>query len=95
MERIISATIVSGAEAIHPGFGLLSEKTVALQKLCEECNIIFIGPDSNVIAKLGDKQAARETMISAGVPVIPGGDHAINDEKEKRDCKKGWLSSYD
>ena len=87
MERIISATIVSGAEAIHPGFGLLSENS-RFAKLCEECNIIFIGPDSNVIAKLGDKQAARETMISAGVPVIPGGDHAVYDEKDAKETAK-------
>ena len=87
MERIISATIVSGAEAIHPGFGLLSENS-RFAILCEECNIIFIGPDSNVIAKLGDKQAARETMISAGVPVIPGGDHAVYDEKDAKETAK-------
>lgn len=87
MERIISATIVSGAEAIHPGFGLLSENS-RFAKLCEECNIIFIGPDSNVIAKLGDKQAARETMISAGVPVIPGGDHAVYDEEDAKETAK-------
>lgn len=81
MERIISATIISGAEAIHPGFGLLSENS-RFAKLCEECNIIFIGPASDVISRLGDKQAARETMIQAGIPVIPGGDHAIYDEAD-------------
>lgn len=81
MERIISATIISGAEAIHPGFGLLSENN-RFAKLCEECNIIFIGPASDVISRLGDKQAARETMMQAGIPVIPGGDHAIYDEAD-------------
>lgn len=81
MEKIISATIVSGADAIHPGFGLLSENSRFAQ-LCEQCNIIFIGPGSDVIARLGDKQAARTTMQQAGVPVIPGSDHAVYSEKE-------------
>ena len=71
MERIISATLVSGADAIHPGFGFLSENSKVAQ-LCEKCGIIFIGPDSSVIASLGNKSVARNTMESAGVPVIPG-----------------------
>lgn len=54
MEQIISATIVSGADAIHPGFGFLSENT-KFAELCEKCNIIFIGPDSKVISRLGNK----------------------------------------
>ncbi len=76
MEKIISATIISGADAIHPGFGFLSENS-KFAKLCEKCKIIFIGPKSEVIANLGDKQAARNTMLEAGVPVIPGSDHAV------------------
>ncbi len=76
MEKIISATIISGADAIHPGFGFLSENS-KFAKLCEKCKIIFIGPKSDVIAGLGDKQAARNTMLEAGVPVIPGSDHAV------------------
>ena len=71
MERIISATLVSGADAIHPGFGFLSENSKFAQ-LCEKCGIIFIGPDSGVIASLGNKSVARNTMENAGVPVIPG-----------------------
>ncbi len=76
MEKIISATIISGADAIHPGFGFLSENS-KFADLCEKCKIIFIGPKADVIARLGDKQAARNTMLHAGVPVIPGSDHAI------------------
>ncbi len=76
MEKIISATIISGADAIHPGFGFLSENS-KFADLCEKCKIIFIGPKADVIARLGDKQAARNTMLLAGVPVIPGSDHAI------------------
>lgn len=72
MENIISATIVTGADAIHPGFGFLSENS-RFAELCEQCNITFIGPPANVIASLGNKQAAKNTMANAGVPIIPGG----------------------
>lgn len=78
MERIISATIVSGADAIHPGFGFLSENS-KFAELCEQCHITFIGPGSEVIARLGNKQEARNTMVNAGVPVIPGSSEPIYD----------------
>ena len=78
MDRIISATIITGADAIHPGFGFLSENS-KFAKLCEDCGITFIGPDSDVISRLGNKQEARNTMIAAGVPVIPGSTEAIYD----------------
>ena len=58
MENIISATVVSGADAIHPGFGFLSENS-KFAELCEQCGITFIGPPANVIAKLGNKQEIR------------------------------------
>ena len=61
MERIISATIVSGADAIHPGFGFLSENS-RFAELCEQCHITFIGPGSEVIAKLG-KMCIRDRVI--------------------------------
>lgn len=76
MENIISATIVSGADAVHPGFGFLSENS-RFAELCEQCHITFIGPPSHVIANLGNKQAAKNTMAAAGVPVIPGSEKAI------------------
>ncbi len=78
MDRIISATIISGADAIHPGFGFLSENS-KFAELCEQCNITFIGPGADIIAKLGNKQEARNTMIAAGVPVIPGSKEPIYD----------------
>ena len=76
MENIISATIVSGEDAVHPGFGFLSENS-RFAELCEQCHITFIGPPSHVIASLGNKQAAKNTMAAAGVPVIPGSEKAI------------------
>lgn len=78
MDRILSATIISGADAIHPGFGFLSENS-KFAELCEQCNITFIGPNSRVIASLGNKQEARNTMSAAGVPVIPGSKEPIYD----------------
>ncbi len=71
MERILSATIITGAEAIHPGFGFLSENS-KFAKMCDECNITFIGPSAELIDKMGNKSEARSTMIAAGVPVTPG-----------------------
>lgn len=71
MERILSATIASKADAIHPGFGFLSENS-KFASLCEKCNISFIGPDSDTIEKTGNKSEARNTMIQAEVPVVPG-----------------------
>lgn len=76
MDRIISATIVTGADAIHPGFGFLSENA-KFAELCERCHITFIGPKAKVIASLGNKQEARNTMITAGVPVIPGSEKSV------------------
>ncbi|MCI8993459.1 MAG: acetyl-CoA carboxylase biotin carboxylase subunit [Eubacterium sp.] len=71
MERMLSAAIVTKSEAIHPGFGFLSENT-KFAELCEKCNLDFIGPSSEVIHKMGDKSEARKTMMDAGVPVVPG-----------------------
>ncbi len=71
MEQIISATVTSGADAIHPGFGFLSENS-KFAELCEQCHITFIGPKAEVIQKMGNKQEARNTMLAAKVPVIPG-----------------------
>lgn len=76
MERILSAAMVTGADAIHPGFGFLSENSKFAQ-LCETCGLIFIGPSSEVIWKLGNKSVAKQTMIEAGVPVIPGNSKSV------------------
>lgn len=81
MEKIISATIVSGADAIHPGYGLLSENS-KFAALCEKCDICFIGPSAQVMARMGDKQEARNTMKQAGVPIVPGSKSAVFDAAE-------------
>ena len=73
MQSVLSAAIVTGAEAIHPGYGLLSENA-RFASLCAECNIVFIGPSADIISQMGDKDQARKTMRNAGVPVSPGGD---------------------
>ncbi len=87
MEQIISATVVTGADAIHPGFGFLSENS-RFAKLCRECNITFIGPDAEVIARLGNKQEARNTMAAAGVPVIPGSEDAVYDAQTGKEIAR-------
>ena len=78
MENILSAAIVTGADAIHPGFGFLSENS-KFASLCKQCNIIFIGPDAEVMEHMGNKSNARKTMMEAGVPVIPGSKEAVYD----------------
>lgn len=77
MRAIISACEITGADAIHPGFGFLSENP-SFAKTCEKCGITFIGPRANSIEMLGDKAQAKETMKEAGVPVIMGSDGAIS-----------------
>lgn len=71
MERILTACVAMKADAIHPGFGFLSENARFAQ-LCEACQIAFIGPSAEIIHKMGNKSEARRTMIEAGVPVVPG-----------------------
>lgn len=76
MENIITAAITTGAEAIHPGFGFLSENA-KFADLCIECGIRWIGPSGDAIAKMGNKSKAREMMMAAGVPVVPGSEGAL------------------
>lgn len=76
MERIISATVAMKADAIHPGFGFLSENA-RFAELCEKCNIKFIGPSAEIIHKMGNKSEARKTMMEAGVPVVPGSKEPV------------------
>ncbi len=75
---IMSVAEVSGADAIHPGYGFLAENA-HFAEVCESSDIKFIGPSSNIIALMGDKSKARETMIAAGVPVVPGTEHNLAD----------------
>jgi len=81
MQNILSAACMSGAQAIHPGFGFLSENSV-FASMCEECRIKFIGPNATAIDLLGNKANAKRTMSEANVPVIPGSDGAIATPEE-------------
>ena len=79
--NILSACILTGCDAIHPGFGFLSENP-KFAKMCEECNIKFIGPNSDTISLMGDKSQARKIMKKANVPVIPGYEGKIDSYEE-------------
>src|SRR6478735_5603918 len=76
---VISAAEITGADAIHPGYGFLSESAY-LAEVCEACHIKFIGPDPQVIRLMGDKARARRVMKKAGVPILPGSDGPIDNE---------------
>ena len=78
---IISAAEITGADAIHPGYGFLSESAY-LAEVCEACHIKFIGPYPNVIRLMGDKARARRAMKKAGVPVLPGSDGPVRSEED-------------
>ena len=79
--NLISAAEVTDAEAIHPGYGFLAENA-HFAEICRDCSIKFIGPSPDAIKKLGDKVFAKDTMKKAGVPVVPGSDGVVNDDKE-------------
>ncbi len=72
-QNILAAALTTGAQAIHPGYGFLSENA-AVARLCKEQNLAFIGPDGDIISKMGDKDAARRLMKEAGVPTVPGSE---------------------
>jgi acetyl-CoA carboxylase biotin carboxylase subunit len=76
---VISAAEITGADAIHPGYGFLSESAY-LAEVCEACNITFIGPSAEVIRFMGDKARARNAMKKAGVSILPGSDGPVPDE---------------
>lgn len=83
MERILSATVTMKADAIHPGFGFLSENA-RFAELCKKCNITFIGPDAGIIHRMGNKSEARKTMMDAGVPVVPGSREPVYSVEEAK-----------
>ncbi len=87
MPAVLSAAIVTGARAIHPGYGLLSENA-RFAELCERCRIKFIGPPAEVIRRMGDKDEARRTMREAGVPVVPGCDLVESLEQLKSEAER-------
>jgi acetyl-CoA carboxylase, biotin carboxylase subunit len=79
--RIVSAAEVSDVDAIHPGYGFLSENS-HFAEVCRSCNIAFIGPSPEAIDLMGDKAKAKETARAAGIPTIPGSDGPVNSEQE-------------
>lgn len=81
-DAIIAAAEITGAQAIHPGYGFLSENADFAERV-EQAGLIFIGPPSDCIRKMGDKVAAKQTMIAAGVPVVPGSEGALPDDDDK------------
>lgn len=81
VQAVLSAAIITKSEAIHPGFGFLSENS-QFASMCEECNLVFIGPKSETIDAMGNKINARKLMIEANVPVIPGSEGVISSVKE-------------
>ena len=87
IKNIIQAACVTKADSIHPGFGFLSENS-KFAKICEESNITFIGPKSQIIDLLGNKSNAKEMMKKAGIPVIPGSDGSIKGIKDALEAAK-------
>ena len=87
IERILAATVAMKAEAIHPGFGFLSENA-RFAELCEKCSIAFIGPSAEIISRMGNKSEARKTMIEAGVPVVPGSKEPVHTAEEALEMAK-------
>jgi len=85
--NILSACVLTGAEAIHPGFGFLSENP-KFAKMCRQCNIKFIGPDYETIEMMGNKAEARKIMKISGVPVVPGYEGEIRDENHALEIAK-------
>ena len=81
VERIISAAEIADVDAIHPGYGFLSENHKFAEQ-CEQCNIKFIGPKSHSIKIMGDKSIAKDTVRKAGVPTVPGSDGPVDSEGE-------------
>ena len=80
-DRIIETALLTECDAIHPGYGFLSENAEFARK-CEENNICFIGPSADIISKMGDKQSARQLMIESGVPVVPGSQGLVETAEE-------------
>jgi len=79
--NIISAALITGANAIHPGYGFLAENA-GFARACEDSGITFIGPSPDAIDRMGDKAVAKQTMAEAGVPTVPGSDGAVESEAE-------------
>ena len=87
---IISVAEVSGADAVHPGYGFLAENAKFVE-ICESNKITFIGPPIEAMRSMGDKATARKTMLAAGVPIVPGSDGIMKDENEAKTQPKSRL----
>ena len=87
MENILSVAALSGCDAIHPGFGYLSENST-FARLVEKCGMTFIGPSGDVIDQMGNKSVARQMMIEAGVPVVPGSDGSIESVSQGKEIAR-------
>ncbi|MEM6795145.1 MAG: biotin carboxylase N-terminal domain-containing protein, partial [Acidobacteriota bacterium] len=83
IEEILAIARENEVDAIHPGYGFLSERA-DFARACEKAGIAFVGPDPSVLETLGDKTAARDLAIAAGVPVVPGSDGPVKDLEEAR-----------
>ncbi|WP_439425238.1 acetyl/propionyl/methylcrotonyl-CoA carboxylase subunit alpha [Oenococcus alcoholitolerans] len=81
IQNIVSAAVLSGAEAVHPGFGFLSENT-DFARVCAECGLVLIGPKAENVELMGNKSNARKAMQDHGIPVVPGSQQAIEDSHE-------------
>ena len=81
VSRIVAAAEITGAEAVHPGYGFLAENA-EFAEICQRSDLVFVGPTPDQIRTMGDKAVARETMRAAGVPVVPGSDGIVDDEEE-------------
>ena len=92
--HIMAAAEITNADAIHPGYGFLAENAKFAQ-ICDDHGIKFIGPTPEMINSMGDKITAKETMIKAGVPVVPGGEGLLQSvERSKKHCQRNGLSGY-
>ena len=91
---IITAALLTGAQAIHPGYGFLAENA-DFARLCEKNGLVFIGPSADVISQMGDKDAARRLMKNAGVPTVPGTDILIFSHSGGQRSEQDRVSGFD
>ncbi|MFH1766377.1 MAG: biotin carboxylase N-terminal domain-containing protein, partial [Gemmatimonadota bacterium] len=83
IRRIVSAAEITGAEAIHPGYGFLAENA-EFAEICQRSNLVFIGPTPEQIRAMGDKATARRTMMELGIPTVPGSEGEVHDPEEAK-----------